>query len=75
MSPALHAIHLDVLNRAHSLPLMARWSVAFAVTVTKWDTRYRTRKQLGKLTDQHLSDIGLTRHDARAEILKSFWQD
>lgn len=75
MSPALHAIHLDVLSRAHRLPLMASWSVAFAVTVTKWDTRRRTRKHLGRLGDHHLQDIGVTRATALAECRKWFWQD
>ncbi|MDB2369149.1 DUF1127 domain-containing protein [Octadecabacter sp.] len=75
MSPALHAIHLDVLNRANSLPLMARWSVAFAVTVTNWDTRRRTRKHLGRLSDHLLQDIGVTRIKALAECQKPFWQD
>lgn len=75
MSHALHATHIQTLNAAHSLPLLARWSVAFAVTVTKWDSRYRTRKHLTRLDAHHLRDIGLDHASARIETSKPFWQD
>ena len=75
MSPALHVTHLQTLNTAHSLPVLARWSVAFAVTVTKWDANYRTRKHLKRVDRHILRDIGLDRSDVDAETAKSFWQD
>ena len=74
MSPALQAMQIHTLNSAHSLPLLARWSVAFAVAVTKWDTNWRTRKHLTRLSDQHLRDIGLDRAGAQSEANKFFWQ-
>lgn len=74
MSHALIATHIQTLNDAHSLPLLARWSVAFAVAVTKWDKRYRTRKHLARLSDQHLRDIGLDQASARLETTKPFWR-
>ncbi|MCF2870754.1 DUF1127 domain-containing protein [Octadecabacter sp. G9-8] len=75
MSHALHAAQIETLNSAHSLPLLARWSVAFAVTVTKWDTRRRSRKHLIRLNDHLLADIGLDRLKARTEASKPFWED
>ena len=35
--------------------------------------RYSTRRQLGKLSDSQLADIGLTREQADREISKPFW--
>ncbi|AKS46095.1 protein of unknown function [Octadecabacter temperatus] len=75
MSPALHATQLHILHSAHSLPLVARWSVAFAVTVTKWDNNRRSRTQLKRLPAHLLHDIGLDRVTARTEASKPFWQD
>ena len=75
MSHALYATHIQTLNTAHSAPLLARWSVAFAVAVTKWDARSRTRKHLTRLSDQHLRDIGLDHMSAKAEGAKPFWRD
>jgi uncharacterized protein YjiS (DUF1127 family) len=75
MSVALHATQIQFLNSTQRLPLMARWSVAFAVTVTKWDTHWRTRKQLKRLSDHHLRDIGLDALTAKREAIKPFWQD
>lgn len=75
MSLALHAHHLQTLNSAPSLPLLARWSVAFAVTATKWDARNRSRKHLKRLGPQHLRDIGIDPITAQSEAKKSFWQD
>ncbi len=74
MSHALFATHIQTLNDAHSLPLLARCSVAFAVAVTKWDNRYRTHKHLARLSDQHLCDIGLDHARARPETTKPFWR-
>ena len=75
MSPALHATQMHILNSAHSLPLVTRWSVAFAVTVTKWDTNRRSRMHLKRLPAYLLKDIGLDPVTARAEVSKPFWQD
>ena len=38
-----------------------------------WRT-YRTRKQLSRLTEDQLKDIGITVEDAGREASKYFWQ-
>lgn len=75
MSQALHIAQINLLNSQESLPVLARWSVSFAVTVTKWDARYRTRRHLKHLEPFRLDDIGLDRNQARLEASKPFWQD
>lgn len=37
--------------------------------------RQRSRIGLESLTDEQLSDIGLTREESQAEMKKHFWQD
>ncbi|WP_420863639.1 DUF1127 domain-containing protein [Algirhabdus cladophorae] len=48
--------------------------VAFAVVIAKWETRYRTRKQLMSLSDAQLEDIGMTPRAAYIEANRWFWQ-
>lgn len=75
MSQALHHAQLRVLNSQHSLPTAAQVFVHFAVVVTKWDIRRRTRKSLRYVDDHTLYDIGLTRDQTRIEADKPFWRD
>ena len=44
-------------------------------TIQVWVTRRRARKTLARLDDHMLRDIGMTRHTARQECTKPFWQD
>ena len=74
MSHALHPAQIAVLNSRSQLPFMAGLAVRFAVAVTTWDIRRRTRKQLRDLPPYLLKDIGLERHAAIAEASKPFWQ-
>ena len=55
------------------LPLLARVAVKFAVLVTAWDMKYRTRKQLARLDDHLLRDIGIERDAACTEARRPFW--
>lgn len=71
---ALQASHLNLLNDRQPLPVLAQWAVAFAVMVTKWDTRHRTRKQLKQLNDAQLRDIGIERGAAYTEAARPFWR-
>ncbi len=76
MSHALQtAQQINVLNAQAHLPVVARVAVTFAVLVTKWDTRRKTRKALKHLEPHLLHDIGLDRPSALAEAAKPFWQD
>ena len=40
-----------------------------------WRERSRSRRELMRLTEHQLKDIGLSRHDAESEFQKPFWQD
>jgi uncharacterized protein YjiS (DUF1127 family) len=42
--------------------------------INTWISRSRQRKQLAKLDDRLLKDIGLTRSQAEIEISKPFWK-
>lgn len=42
--------------------------------VNLWFERSESRRQLARLDDQLLRDIGITRHQARIEANKPFWQ-
>ena len=76
MSHALHtAQQIEILNAQAHLPVIARAAVKFAVLVTKWDTRQKTRKTLKALEPHLLDDIGLDRTSALTEAAKPFWQD
>lgn len=57
----------------YPMPLLARWAVNFAVIVTQWDMKYRTRKQLMRLDDHILRDIGIERDAAYTEARRPFW--
>ncbi|EBA10839.1 DUF1127 domain-containing protein [Roseobacter sp. CCS2] len=75
MSHALHTAQINVLNAQAKLPLVAGLAVKFAVAVTSWDTRRKTRRALMGLEPHLLNDIGLDRLSAQAEAAKPFWQD
>lgn len=75
MSHALHTAHLDALQAQANLPAIAGLAVKFAVAVTLWDTRRKTRHALTKLEPHLLRDIGLDSLSAQAEASKPFWQD
>ena len=68
-----NAALIDFLS-APQKPTLARVALAVAVTLTKWDTRRRTRRELSHLEDWQLHDIGLTLDDARIEAARPFWR-
>jgi uncharacterized protein YjiS (DUF1127 family) len=71
---ALLAANVIPYDLGQTAPIVARWALAFAVMVTKWDTRYRTRKALHRLTDDQLKDIGIERDVAYTEARRPFWR-
>ncbi|SEP60946.1 DUF1127 domain-containing protein [Thalassovita taeanensis] len=73
--PALHAAQIITYDLGQPAPVVARWALMFAVTVTKWDCRHRTRKALAKLTPEQLHDIGIARDAAYTEAARPFWRD
>jgi uncharacterized protein YjiS (DUF1127 family) len=74
MSHALHTAHIHLLNSQARLPLVASVALRFAVVVTKWDTRRKTRRALHHLEPHLLHDIGLDQLSALAEASKPFWR-
>jgi len=75
MSHALHSADMNVLNTQAKLPLVAGLAVKFAVRVTTWDMRRKSRRALKRLGPHLLRDIGLDHATAQAEASKPFWQD
>ncbi|MBY6065487.1 DUF1127 domain-containing protein [Leisingera aquaemixtae] len=66
--------NMSYLNSRPALPVLAQWAVSFAVLVTKWSLRHRTRTHLKHLSDTQLKDIGLSREDAHYEATLPFWR-
>ena len=58
------------IRALHNRPLLLRNVVQ---TVTAWDQRRRTRKDLRNLSDHMLRDIGLDPIIAAIEAAKPFW--
>ena len=61
--------------RPASLPPLSRVVLRAAVLVLAWENRARTRKQLRKLDNHMLRDIGLDALTADAECNRPFWRD
>ena len=55
-------------------PIAAKLAVAFAVKVTLWATRRRTRLVLSRLEPWQLTDVGLTPGQAEIEASRVFWR-
>lgn len=65
---------LSVLHQSRTLPLLAVIAIRFAVCVTKWTTRRRTRFALAQLEKWQLDDVGLTSEQASTEASRMFWK-
>jgi len=66
--------HLAYLMRRTALPMPAQFAISFAVLVTKWSVRRRSRQHLAQLSAHQLKDIGITAHDAYVESTLPFWR-
>ncbi|MEP2718614.1 DUF1127 domain-containing protein [Pseudophaeobacter sp.] len=66
--------HTSYLNSRATLPVLAQAAVAFAVLVTKWSNRQRSRKHLRHLSAEQLKDIGVSRQDAHYQGTLPFWR-
>ena len=64
---------MSILNQ-RSLPFVAAIAVHFAVSVTKWATRRRTRIALSKLDAHLLADVGLSEGQRDSEAARPFWR-
>ena len=56
------------------IPVAALIAVKFAVCVTSWATRHRTRQALRQLEPWQLRDVGLTPAEAEHEASRVFWK-
>ena len=66
---------LSALTSAqHGLPVPALIAVKFAVCVTKWTARRRSRLALKQMPDWQLRDVGLTPAQAHREASLVFWR-
>lgn len=72
MTRSATAAMIAQLSTAPALPVMAQFALRVAVVLTTWDMRRKTRKGLKDLSDHHLRDIGLTRHEAEMERHRLF---
>ena len=73
MSHVITSAQMSVLSDAARIPALASVAVAFAVVVTKWDSRRRTRNHLKDLPPHLLKDIGVDPITAAREAAKPFW--
>lgn len=59
--------------RPKLLPQPAAIAARLHAIVLEWQTRTRGRRELARLTDREIRDLGYSTCDVRAEILKPFW--
>ena len=64
---------LSILSQPGT-PVAAQIAVKFAVLVTTWATRRRTRLALSRLEPWMLEDVGLTPREADFESRRVFWR-
>lgn len=64
---------LSILNQP-GVPFAAHLAVKFAVLLTEWATRRRTRLALSRLEPWQLQDVGLTPDVAFDEARRVFWR-
>ena len=59
--------------RSHPLPTLNRVFLNVTLTLTSWQARRRTRKDLRSLSGHMLADIGIDPQVAAREADKPFW--
>ena len=58
----------------HPLPPLSRVLLRVTLLAVTWEMRRRTRKDLRKLSDHMLADIGIDPATAFSEAAKPFWR-
>lgn len=62
-------------HHAHRAPAALLGFVSgLVIAFLDWRERYQSRRDLMRLTDYQLKDIGLSRFDAEEEYRKPFWR-
>lgn len=72
--------NLYVYNKAvgHMVPAIAvagNFLMSIVTRVKRWNQLSSQRAQLAQMSDQMLSDIGISRADALQEASRHFWDD
>jgi uncharacterized protein YjiS (DUF1127 family) len=50
-------------------------AAAVAAALAEWRRRWRTRVDLGRMSDHELRDLGITRAEAAREAALPFWRE
>ena len=53
---------------------IASWIEKVGVTLARWRNRMRYRRELARMSERELSDIGVSRSQIADEINKPFWR-
>ncbi|QQA44619.1 DUF1127 domain-containing protein [Pelagovum pacificum] len=69
---AMQTIHQ--LPAQSGLPPMTAVLYKLTVVAMAWEVRRKTRRDLKRLNDDQLRDIGLTRFEAESESNEPFWR-
>ena len=72
MSMALHSAHA---GRGSMTAAMAHGLDTLLDTLTLWRHRVTTRRELARLDERMLRDIGVSQLDVESETSKHFWQE
>ena len=72
LQPSCYRAHL--VGRAAAIAMLGAAARGVATTLQQWRQRRRSRRELARLDDRALRDIGLTRGDAEFLINKPFWR-
>ncbi len=71
--------HLHNTTRPHAAPDLSNSVIILAnralASVSAWRFRARSRRQLSRMDDHQLRDIGLNRAIRDAEVGKPFWRE
>jgi uncharacterized protein YjiS (DUF1127 family) len=70
----LVASHATLAGRAAHRPAGRAFGTQVAELGLTWLERVGQRRQLGRLSDHMLKDIGLSRAEVEAEVAKPFWR-
>lgn len=65
---------LERLVQRTTLPVSAKVAVQFADLCVQWADRRKSRRQLSRLPDAILKDVGLSHFQAAQEFEKPFWR-
>ena len=66
--------YATLAGRAIARPAGIGAGIRIAEMVLTWIERARQRRELGRLSDHMLKDIGLKRGDVEVEVAKPFWR-